>query len=846
MKTDKEIKKEFKAKASANPDDYYATSVLKKEGFERKQCDCGTFFWTTHKDRKVCGDPSCAGGFDVVSDNPAKNKLSYVDTWKKIVETLEPRGYKPIKRYPVVARWNPTAEFTMASIAAFQPYVISGEVEPPARKLLIPQFSLRFGDIDNVGITGSHMTGFVMIGQHMFVDEKEWSQAQAFQDIYDFITIGVGLSKDEITLHEDAWAGGGNFGPCMEFFSRGVELMNQVYMMFEQTEEGSIPLKIKVLDMGLGMERVTWFSQGLPNIYEATFPYVLEKLREIAHVEMDHELYNRFSAYSAYLNIDEVEDINAAWNDVANKLGIDDPEELKDKILPMTGLYSIAEHVRALLFAISDGGLPSNVGGGYNLRTILRRALGFIDRFNWDIDLGKVAEWHAYELKEIFPELSEHLDDVKAVLANEKKKYEATKEKARNIVQRIIKSDITEKVLLELYDSNGINPDIIKEEAKKLGKDVIVPDDFFSKVSELHEKKQTTYATKKDAGLDLEGIDATEILYFEDHKTDKFEAKVLKIIDDNIILDRTYFYPTSGGQFHDDGSISGKKIVDIFKQGQIVVHKVEKDHNITEGETVSCVIDLDTRMQLTQHHTATHIVNAAAKRILGNHIFQAGARKTIEKSTLDITHFDSLSDEELKLIEVEANKIVQESHDITKVFMSRTDAEQTYGMEIYQGGAVPGKNIRIVNVEGVDVEACGGTHLDNTKEIGEIKILKSSKIQDGIVRLEFTAGAKAKESGAAEDDILDEACKVLDVSKDHLISAAENLFTAWKKSVKAAKKKKAVEDMSMFEVSSVSKSDSDVLVRLTQILRTQPEHIVRTLSRFKKELEENISKIKNF
>ena len=120
----------------------------------------GTYFWTTVKERDYCGDPVCSGGFDVVDNNPSKNRLSYIGVWEKMVEILEPRGYKPIKRYPVVARWNPTVEFTIASIAAFQPYVITGEAEPPAKKLIIPQMSLRFNDIENVGITGSHFALF--------------------------------------------------------------------------------------------------------------------------------------------------------------------------------------------------------------------------------------------------------------------------------------------------------------------------------------------------------------------------------------------------------------------------------------------------------------------------------------------------------------------------------------------------------------------------------------------------------------------------------------------------------------------------------------------------------------
>jgi len=224
--SDKEQKIQFKKIASADPESYYPTNALKKNGFSRYQCEkCGRYYWSSIES-KVCGEPGCNEGFQVVENNPSKNSLSFIEVWKKIVEILEPRGYKPLKRYPVVARWNPTTEFTIASIAAFQPFVTSGEVPPPAKKLIIPQFCLRFGDIENVGITGSHCTGFVMIGQHQFVSPEEWDQDQAFQDIYDFLVDGVGLDKAEIKIQEDAWAGGGDFGSCIEFFSRGVELFN--------------------------------------------------------------------------------------------------------------------------------------------------------------------------------------------------------------------------------------------------------------------------------------------------------------------------------------------------------------------------------------------------------------------------------------------------------------------------------------------------------------------------------------------------------------------------------------------------------------------------------------------
>ena len=438
MKTDKQIKKEFKKEASENPDDFYATKYLKSEGYIRRQCECKTFFWTVNKDQKICGDPACSGGFRFIGDTPAKEEMDYIQVWKKFSKFFTKLGYTPIKRYPVVARWRDDAEFVGASIYDFQPYVVNGTIEPPANPLVVPQFCLRFNDIDNVGITGAHYTGFVMIGQHMFVPESQWDQNRVFGDIHKWLKDGLGLPNEEITFHEDAWAGGGNFGPCMEYFSRGLELGNQVYMMFEQTEKGRKGLPLKVLDMGMGHERNAWFTKGTSTSYESTFPTVVKKLRKITGIEIDQELMMKFLPYSSYLNVDEVEDINETWNVVAKKVGVD-TERLKEKIQPLAAMLSIAEHTRSLLFAISDGALPSNVGSGYDLRGILRRSLSFIDKYEWNIDIKDVVVWHAEYLKPLFPELSENLSDVHRILDVEKKKYYATKKKSKQKIEQLLK-----------------------------------------------------------------------------------------------------------------------------------------------------------------------------------------------------------------------------------------------------------------------------------------------------------------------------------------------------------------------------------------------------------------------
>jgi len=821
---DKELKKIFKTITSKNPDEFFPTQELRQLGYTRKQCECcGAYFWTTVKERKVCGDPVCSGGFQITVNNPVKVKLSYIGVWKKIVEILEPRGYVPIKRYPCVARWNPTSEFTIASISAFQPYVITGEVEPPAKKLIIPQFCLRFNDIENVGLTGSHNTGFVMIGQHQFVPPEEWNQGELFLDIHVFIHEGVGLAKEEITIHEDSWAGGGSFGCSLEFFSRGVELFNQVYTMYEQTPEGPRELSLKVLDMGLGQERVAWFSQGTPNIYEATFPAVISQLKDITKIETNFELYNKFSRYSAYLNIDEVDDMDAAWEKVATELNID-VSELKEKILPMTAIYSIADHARTLLFAINDGKLPSNVGGGYNLRVILRRALSFIDKFGWDIDISDVCRWHAKELKELFPEVSERLDDIKKILTVEKEKYYTTKRKASKMLEKLLaEGDISTETLIEIYDSRGINPDMVKETAKKFNRIIKIPDNFYSLVVERHEKREQVNATQKEIKLDLSNVLETKSLYYYNYTETSNTAKVLKIVGNNVILDQSVAYPTSGGQLHDIGTINGQKFDNVVKQGNYIIHVLSEKPKFKEGENVKVEVDKKWRTQLSQHHTATHIVNASARFVLGAHINQAGAKKSMKHSNLDITHYEQISRENLLKIENKANEIVNKAIDVKLSFIPRSEAEQKYGMTIYQGGAVPGKNIRIVEIPGVDVEACGGTHLNNTSETGRIKIIKSQKIQDGIVRLTFTAGSATQELEVEDSLILNQLEKLLEIPQNKIIGRVEELLNKWKNLNKALQTGKFNEtDMVL---NSTNTFELEILTELSRILNTKKEDI---------------------
>jgi len=351
MKSDKEIKAWFREEASKHPEQYYPVETLKTLGFSRRACqECGAFFWCT-RPRPACGEPACEGGYSFIGKR--RRTMTFLEVWSEFAALMGRRGYTAIPRYPVVARWHPTVDFVIAGIVDFQPYVVTGEVQPPANPVVEPQICLRFNDIDNVGVTGRHYTGFTMIGQHAFFPKAEFNQSRYFEDYLAWFTDGMGLALHELAIHEDAWAGGGNFGPCLEFFAGGLELGNQVYMLFEQTEDGFRDLPIRVLDMGMGQERPAWFLTGAPTSYDLTFPSVIAALLAQTGIRKDEGLLARFVPLSGLLNLDEAPSAEAAWARVGAALKTD-PAHLKAALEPLIALYALADHARTLLYALAD------------------------------------------------------------------------------------------------------------------------------------------------------------------------------------------------------------------------------------------------------------------------------------------------------------------------------------------------------------------------------------------------------------------------------------------------------------------------------------------------------------
>lgn len=227
---------------------------------------------------------------------------------------------------------------------------------------------------------------------------------------------------------------------------------------------------------------------------------------------------------------------------------------------------------------------------------------------------------------------------------------------------------------------------------------------------------------------------------------------------------------------------------------------------------------------------------------MGTILIRLEQKKTIIKAHLDVTHYQNISDSELKKMEEIANKIIKKKIPVQSRFMPRNEAEKKYSTRIYQGGVVPGKMLRIVDIKGIDVEACGGTHLNNTSEAELIKIVKTSKIQDGIVRIEFVAGDAAKHFADKTKSILAEISRLLSVPEDQIPARAEELFEKWKLARKAVKKRKPI-DPDKLKLTSKKHYKGDVLEKTAQLLRTQPEHVPKTLQRFLKELEEYKKKL---
>ncbi|MCJ2532982.1 MAG: alanine--tRNA ligase, partial [Candidatus Thermoplasmatota archaeon] len=728
------------------------------------------------------------------------------------------------------------------SIYGFQPWVIQGVVDPPANPLGISQTCVRFNDIDNVGKTGSHLTMFEMMAHHVFnkKDKPIYWKERTTELCHEFLTKVQGLDPKAVSYSEAWWEGGGNAGPCLEVFLGGVEVATLVFMEYSTANGQQTPLDMQVVDTGYGLERLTWISQGTPSAYEAVFGDVLRELKELSGTDTEESTLAEYAKVAGSMKIENAADVRELRADTAARVGMDIDEFVR-QIRPFESMYVVCDHTRALMFMLSDGTVPSNVRQGYFARLLVRRALREMSQLGIDRKLSEIVALQVdYFLKD-FPDLKENREGILKLVDVEQERYGDTLVKGKGIVQRLETSldqsgkRISNEDLIELYDSHGLNPEVVAEFAEK---EVSVPDDFYKRVAARHAKAREEEETKPEISLP-KGLPATKQMFYKDPYKYKFRAKVLAVQGDLVVLDKTYFYPESGGQESDVGTMKDMRVVHVDKVGNVVVHRVEGEMQAVKGKLITSTVNEGRRRRLQRHHTATHLVNGAAREVLGNHVWQTGAHKSVDVARLDITHYADITQEELERIERRANEVVLSGTKVDSRFMDRTDAEKRYGFRLYQGGAVPGKDIRVVKIGDFDVEACGGIHCKNTLEVGAITVLQTRRIQDGVVRLEFASGMAAIEKMIAMSEAVSSASSMLMTTPDGLVGAVKRLQAENKdqrkelESVKRGLVGETVEDLvaramkvsGVTIVRHVQSEDMRHLVSLAKELITRPKTI---------------------
>ncbi len=785
----------------------YQLDYFKDNGFMRKTCPrCKTNFWTRDAELEFCGDPPCVS-YSFIGLPVFKKEYDISSMREAYLSFFEKNGHTRVDRYPVIARWRDDIYLTIASIADFQPFVTSGLVPPPANPLTISQPCIRLDDLDAVGRSGRHLTTFEMMAHHCFNsrgNEIYWKDRTV--ELCDNLLSSLGLDLNAVTYKETPWAGGGNAGPSLEVLVGGLELATLVFMDLKQVKGGSIEIKGEtyekmdnyIVDTGYGLERFVWASKGSPTIYDAVFPKIVNELMDLAGIEHSIEnpeyakIFSQNARFAGVMDISGQANLLQLRKKVANSIGTT-VEKLQNLMVPVESVYSITDHSRCLAFMLGDGIIPSNVKAGYLARLVLRRTLRLMKELDIREPLIEIIEMQIKNFPE-YPEFRERLDTIREIVTLEEEKYADTIERGTKLVRKTALHfrDKNKKMplgeLIQLYDTHGIPPEITRDVAKEAGVEVDLPDTFYSLVAKKHSK-----AEEEEEVPPLE-LPLTCKLYYEHPEQIEFEAKVLEVIENKIILDRTLFYPEGGGQPADHGTLSIEdyiaNVVDAQSINGVIVHETDSDFGFKKGDIVKGKLDWGRRLAHMRHHTATHIVNESAKTVLGKHIWQTGAQKSTDRARLDLTHYKRISDEEFREIEQLANRAVMKNQPVHIDWMDRVEAEKKYGFVLYQGGVPPGREIRILQVGG-DVEACGGTHVSNTGLIGPIKLIKTERIQDGVERIEFSAGEAAVKRMQERDELLNKSSDALRVSPEHLPDTVNRFFNEWKEFKKENERLKA-------------------------------------------------------
>jgi alanyl-tRNA synthetase len=675
------------------------------------------------------------------------------------------KGHQKVTSSSLVPGNDPTLLFTNAGTNQFKD-VFLGSEKRSYQRATSSQRCVRAGgkhnDLENVGYTARHHTFFEMLGNFSFGD---YFKPEAIQFAWDFLTNELKLPKEKLLVtvyHEDNeaydiwhktiglsadkiiridtsdnfWSMGdtGPCGPCSEIFydhgehiwggqpgtpeedgDRFIEIWNLVFMQFNRQADGSmLPLPKPSIDTGMGLERISAIMQDVHSNYEIDI----------------------------FQNL-----IKAA----ANVVGTND---LQDKSLRV-----IADHIRSCGFLISDGVLPSNEGRGYVLRRIIRRAVRHGNKLGVSgVFFYRLVEHLEEQMADAYPELSRDRELIERVLKTEEEQFSRTLDRGMNILNDAI-AELTDSVLpgelvFKLYDTYGFPADLTADVARE--KDLTIDEAGFDAAMQA-QRKRAQQASQFDADYNeqLNSDATTDFIGYEQHK---HQAKILEVFFEGkaadglsegqeglLILDKTAFYAESGGQVGDTGRISTPngefEVIDTVKLGNAIAHKGLAKGKVAVAELAEVEFDLDRRQAIKVNHSATHLMHAALKNVLGEHVNQKGSLVMPDRLRFDFSHFEAMTQNELSAVETLVNQQIRANHPLNTQVMNIDEAKSAGAMALF--GEKYEEDVRVVSMGEFSMELCGGTHVKQTGDIGLFKIVSESGIASGVRRIEAVCAEQA-------------------------------------------------------------------------------------------------------
>nr|WP_297347814.1 alanine--tRNA ligase [uncultured Glaciecola sp.] len=714
---------------------------------------------------------------------------STADLRRTFFEYFQQHQHHLVSSSSLVPHDDPTLLFTNAGMNQFKDVFLGAEQRNYTRAVS-SQRCVRAGgkhnDLENVGYTARHHTFFEMLGNFSFGD---YFKEDAIKFAWHFLTGELGLDKDKLLVtiyHEDDeafdiweqkigipaeriiriatsdnfWSMGdtGPCGPCSEIFydhgehiwggppgspeedgDRFIEIWNLVFMQFNRQQNGDmLPLPKPSIDTGMGLERISAILQGVHSNYEI-------------------DLFQSLIASAAEI---------VGTQDLENK-----------------SLRVIADHIRSCSFLICDGVMPSNEGRGYVLRRIIRRAVRHGYKMGADdIFFYKLVKTLVAEMGDAYPELKQQQAVVEKVLRVEEEQFSKTLERGMAILNdslvQLSGKQVPGELVFKLYDTYGFPADLTNDVAREQG---LTIDEAGFETAMAQQKSQSQSASKF-------GADYANVLNIE-HKTEftgysevNGSSIVLDIIVDNaavteasdealILLKETPFYAESGGQVGDTGFISsssGKaQVVDTVKLGQAFAHKVKIDGVIKVGDKVELVVDRARRDRIKANHSATHLLHAALRQLLGDHVAQKGSLVDAEKLRFDFSHFESISAQQLTEIENLVNAEIRLNNALSTQLMELDEAKASGAMALF--GEKYDEKVRVVKMGEFSTELCGGTHVSRTGDIGLLKITSEGGIASGVRRIEATTGQTAQDFVNDESDKLHAIASLLKSDKTSVV-----------------------------------------------------------------------------